>query len=72
MPRVGTGKLLDPMKAIDVVKYAFLWEPIEPWGYPLLVCCSVEGQATHVPEQARCNYINRNHEEAYRRQQDQD
>ena len=35
MPRVGTGKLLDPMKAIDVVKYALLMgDPLRPKEIP--------------------------------------
>ena len=35
MPRVGTGKLLDPMKAIDVVKYALLMgDPLRPGEIP--------------------------------------
>jgi hypothetical protein len=35
MPRVGTGKLLDPMKAIDAVKYALLMgDPMHPVEIP--------------------------------------
>ena len=73
MPRVGAGKLLDPMKAIDVVQYALLMgDPLRPGEIPSWFCCSVERQSTHVPEQAQRNYINRNHEQVSRRQQDPD
>ena len=34
-PRVGTGKLLDPMQAIDVAKYGLLMgDPLNPGEIP--------------------------------------
>ena len=70
MPRVGTGKLLDPMKAIDVVKWALLMgDTLHLGEIPSWFVALLKGQSTHVPEQAQRNYINRNHEEVSRRQQ---